>query len=217
MNAASAHSAQAHAPAKKKKSSRRIPAYLVRETIDGIDFYYRGYRSVLNKSRTLESIMADSILQFLLKNLIGDFLKLHLDRKIYFVGAGELGTHIDRQNNLGLDVVVFERSTLTADKITTKYVDVPARLVIEIDVNVELPDRDSHLFEEFVVRKVRRLFEFGTTRVVWVFTKSRKIMTATPDAPWQFYDWHHDVELMDGISLNLAARLSEEGIENPAQ
>ena len=57
---------------KKSKSARSkkagdIPAALVKETIDGIPFYYAGYRSVLNKTKTLEDIMADSGLQIDLK------------------------------------------------------------------------------------------------------------------------------------------------------
>lgn len=157
--------------------------------------------------------MADSGLQFFIKNLIGDYLKDNLDRKKYRFGVGEVGNHIDRRNNLGLDIVVFEKSVLTPDKITTKFIDVPAKLVMEIDVNVELPDRDSDLFQEFVVRKVNRLFAFGTARLIWIFTKSRKIIAATPGAPWQVYDWHHDVELIDGVSLNLSAQLKSEGID----
>ncbi len=197
----------------KKKTTRRIPAYLVRETIDGIPFYYKGYRSVLRKTKTLEDIMGDSGLQSLLKAVIYDLLRAKLSRKKYWVLSGEVGQHIDRKNNLGLDVVVFDKSVLTVNKITTKYIDVPAKLVVEIDVNAEIPDPSSDLFQEFVVRKLNRLFAFGTPRVVWVFTQSRKILAATPDAPWQFYDWRHDVELTDGITLNLAAYLKQEGIE----
>lgn len=197
-----------------QKSGRKIPAYLVREVIDGISFYYRGYRAVLNKTKKLEDIMADSGLQFFLKEHISDKLKAGLDRKKYFVGSGEIGNHIDRRNNLGLDVVVFEKSVLTPDKITTRYIDVPAKMVVEIDVNVELPDKKTDLFEEYVVRKVNRLFAFGTEKVVWVFSKSKKVITATPSAPWQVANWSDDVELMNGIVMNLDRYLKEEGM-NP--
>lgn len=37
-----------------KTAKRAIPAYLVREMIDGIPFYYRGYRQAMNKTKTLE-------------------------------------------------------------------------------------------------------------------------------------------------------------------
>jgi hypothetical protein len=196
------------------KSGRKIPAYLVSEVIDGIPFYYRGYRAVLNKSKTLEDIMADSGLQLLLKEYISELLKAGLDRKLYRIWNGEIGNHIDRRNNLGLDVVVFEKSVLTPDKITTRYVDVPAKIVVEIDVNVELPDKKTDLFEEYVVRKVNRLFAFGTEKVIWFFSKSKKVISATPHAPWQFFDWGHDIELLSGIVMNIANHLKAEGI-NP--
>lgn len=196
------------------KNGRRIPAYLVSEVIDGIPFYYRGYRAVLNKTKKLDDIMADSGLQLFLKEYISDLLKTGLNRKTYFVGSGEIGNHIDRRNNLGLDVVVFEKSVLTPDKITTRYIDVPAKMVVEIDVNVELPDKKTDLFEEYVVRKVNRLFAFGTQKVVWVFSKSKKVISATPDAPWQISNWSDDVELMNGIVMNIDQHLKEEGM-NP--
>ena len=191
--------------------ARSIPAHLVRETIDGIAFYYSGYREVLNKNKNLDGIRGDGGLQFFLKDYLYDLLKAGLDRKKYRIGSGELGFHADYRNNMGLDVVVFDRTVLTPDKITTKFVTVPAQLVVEVDVNVELPNRSTDLFEEYVVRKVRSLFAFGTQKVVWVFTKSRMVISATPAAPWTFTDWNQDVELLDGVTMNIAAYVEQEG------
>lgn len=198
----------------KPTKGRNIPAYLVRELIDGIPFYYPGYRQILNKTKTIEEAMSDSGLQFFLKLYLYDLLKDNLDKKKYRVGAGELGFHPDYRNNMGLDVVVFDRKVLTSDKITTKFVTVPAKFVLEVDVNVELPDRNSDLFQEYVVRKVRRLFTFGTEKVVWVFTKSKTVISATSDAPWQFYEWDMDVELLNGVVMNIGSYIKSEGF-NP--
>ncbi len=49
---------------KTRTKRRKIPAYLVRETIDGIEFYYPGFRQVLNKQKKLDEIMGDSGLQY---------------------------------------------------------------------------------------------------------------------------------------------------------
>ena len=195
----------------KPTKGRSIPAHLVRETIDGIAFYYAGYRDVLNKNKNLDDIMSDSGLQFFLKDYLADLLKAGLDRKKYRIAGGELGFHADYRNNMGLDVVVFDRTVLTPDKITPKFVTVPAKLVVEVDVNVELPDRSTDLFEEYVVRKMRSLFTFGTEKVVWVFTKSRMVISATPSAPWTFTDWDKDIELLDGVTMNLATYVEQEG------
>jgi hypothetical protein len=35
----------------------RIPQILVREVIDGVPFFYKAYKSVLNKTKKLEDIM----------------------------------------------------------------------------------------------------------------------------------------------------------------
>lgn len=209
----------AKAPAKKqspaRKKAEKIPDYLVREVIDGIPFYYPGFREVMNKTKTIEEIMADSILQSLLKNFLGDLLKAHLDKKLFLVLAGETGSHVDRRNNMGLDVVVFDKTILTPDKITTKYSNVPPKIVVEIDVNVEVNDTGVDLFSDFVLRKVRRLFAFGTEKVVWIFSRSKLVMVAKPDAPLQILDWDQDVELLDGITCNIAKYLEEEGISLP--
>ena len=50
-----------------------------------------------------------------------------------------------------------------------------------------MPDPKSDLFQEYVVRKIRSLFSFGTEKVVWVFTKSQMVISATPAEPWQFF------------------------------
>ncbi|MCY7327193.1 MAG: hypothetical protein LH618_01440, partial [Saprospiraceae bacterium] len=65
----------AEQPKSSPRKKRSVPAYLVRETIDGIPFYYRGYRSVLNKTKTFDEIMGDSGLQLFLKNYLGDVLR----------------------------------------------------------------------------------------------------------------------------------------------
>lgn len=198
-----------------RSGKRAIPAYLVREVIDGIPFYYRGYRQAMNKTKTLEELMSDSGLQFFIKDYLSDFLKARLNLKKYRVGAGELGFHPNYKNNMGLDVVVFDRKVLTPDKITAKFVEVPPLLVIEVDVNVELPERDSDLFQEYVVRKIRRLFASGTEKVIWIFTKSQQVFSATATAPWQVYDWDQDVELLEGVQVNLAKYIREEGFQLP--
>lgn len=116
---------------------------------------------------------------------------------------------------MGLDVVVFDKALLTPDKITTKYIDVSPKILVEIDVNVEVTDTGMDLFSDFVLRKVRRLFAFGTEKVVWIFSRSKLVMVTRPDAPLQILDWDQDVELLDGISCNIAKYLEEAGISLP--
>ena len=115
MNVAIAEIPVGNAAGPLKKVGRKIPDYLVREVIDGIPFYYAGYRSVLNKTKNIDEIMADSGLQWILKDAIGDALKAKIDRKSYKVLVGEGGSHIDHRNNLSLDVAIFDKKLLTPD------------------------------------------------------------------------------------------------------
>ena len=191
---------------------RHIPAALVREVVQGIPFYYPNYRSVLNKTKKLEDIMADSGLQAFLKNIIGDLLKAQIDRKHYYVFAGETGSHFNTRNNFGLDIAIYDRQLLTPDKITAKYVDVPPKVVLEIDVKVEMSDAAGNLFEQYIVPKIQQLFAFGAEKVIWFFTKSKTIIYATAAEQWIFPKWDSDLEVMPGVMLNIAQLMEEEGI-----
>ncbi len=194
-----------------KKYRRKIPKKFIKETIDGIPFYYRGYRSVLNKTKTIEDIMADSGLQLLIKNLLKDFLTVNLDTSKYWIFVGEVGSHLDHRSNMGLDVAIYDKKVLTIDKITNKYIDVTPTMVIEVDVNVEMEDRTSNLFEEFVLRKVRRLHQFGTKKVIWIFTKSKTVIVALPNNNWRVLEWDTTIELIEGVSVNIAQQLKDIG------
>lgn len=188
---------------------------LVKETIDDIPFYYAGFRDVLNKTKTFEEIMADSGLQTDIKAYIFGLLLRFLDHTKYKVYMGEVGSHLNHRSNMGLDVVVYEKSILTPDKITSRYIDVVPKIVVEIDVRVEARDEDNvHIFEDFVLRKVRNLHKFGTEKIIWIFTKSKTVIVATADQKWDVLDWDVEVEILDGVSFNIASYLQSEGI-NP--
>ncbi len=182
--------------------------------IDGVRFYYPGFRQAIKNKKNHESVMADSFLQSFLKNLIGDFLKSKIDKKTWMVLVGETGSHINLNNNLGMDIVIFDRTEALKQRNLLNYSNIPPNLVIEIDVNVVLPDPNSDLFQEYVVPKINRLFDFGTKKVVWVFTKSKKILSATPGQPWQFFDLGQEIPMMETVTMNLQNLMDEEGI-NP--
>ena len=50
-------------PKTSNRHGRKIPDYLIYEIMDGQPIYYRGYQSVLNKTKTLEAITGCSSLQ----------------------------------------------------------------------------------------------------------------------------------------------------------
>ena len=192
---------------------RKVPDYLVKETIDGIPYYYRGYRSVLSKKKTFEEIMGWSGLQgFIVQYFIYHVLN-RLNPKAYLIFPGETGNHLGYRNNLSLDISVFDRKTLTPERITAKYVDVPAFCVIEVDIQAEWDD--ANMTEvEFIGLKTQKLFDFGTQKLVWVLSRSKKIIVAEPGKNWEIIDWNKEIELIDGVTFNVGKYLADEGI-NP--
>ncbi|MDX2069847.1 MAG: Uma2 family endonuclease [Haliscomenobacter sp.] len=197
----------------KKSKKRKIPAFLIRETIDGVPFYYAGYKEVLNKKKTLEDIMPDSGLQSIIKAYLMRLFAQFLDWKLYQPVAGEVGNHLDHRNNLALDVAIYDKSILTPAKITNKYIDVYPKVVIEIDLKVSLEDTSIDLFAPFVLAKSKKLLSFGTERIIWVFTKSNTILVVKPGNTWEVFQMNDDVLVMDGVVMNIGTYLEEEGIE----
>lgn len=190
-----------------------IPFYLIRETIDGTPFYYARYKEVLSKKQTFEGIRADHGFHALIKTYLMLLFARALDYKLYQPVSGKVGCHLDSQNNFILDVAIYDKSILTPDKITNKYIDVYPKVVIEIDLKVTLEDTSIDLFAPFVLAKSKKLLSFGTERIIWVFTQSNTIMVVKPGNTWEVFQLNDDVVVMDGVVMNIGRYLEEEGIE----
>ena len=199
---------------KTKPKKRKIPAWLVKETIDGKPFYYAGYRSVLNKRKTLDDIIPDSSLQ----NVIKIYLVLLMGQKLnlskYWIFSGEVGLHIETSKNLALDFALVETSVCPPSKISNKHLDAPPKVVVEIDVNVESDQENFDAWEDFIIPKINKLHAFGTQKVIWIFTKSKKVVLAEAGKTWQTFNWDEDVEMLNGVVFNIAEYLKEKGIGN---
>lgn len=199
---------------KTKPKKRKIPAWLIKETIDGRSFYYAGYRSVLNKRKTLDDIMPDSGLQNVIKVYLVLLMGQKLDLSKYWVFSGEVGLHIETGKNLALDFALVETSVCPPSKISNKYLDSPPNVVVEIDVNVESDQESFDAWEDFIIPKINKLHEFGTQKVIWIFTRSKKIVLAEAGKKWETFDWDKDVELLERVTFNIADYLKEKGIGN---
>jgi hypothetical protein len=197
-----------------KRRNRKVPDYLVREVIGGISFYYKGYKEVMNKIKTLDEIMADSGLQSFIKKYLYDLLLRGLDANVYEVFMGEVGAHLEHKSNMGLDVAVFETAMLPGEKFGFKYLDVAPKLVVEVDMKVSLDDTGLESFEQFLNLKTQKLFEFGTERLLWVLSRSKKVVVAAPGEDWAIIDWNKNIEVWAGIQANIGKHLKARGI-NP--
>jgi Uma2 family endonuclease len=193
-------STQAAAPA--------IPSYLIYEILNGRPLYYRGYKEVLEKNLNPESIMGSSALQSILVSLIYGYILNNRDKKKYLPVTNEAGVHLALTDNLSCDVAIFEKGTFA---VNTKYFDVAPKIVVEVDVKIDLTDFDGIEFN-YVAEKNQRLFDFGVERVLWVLSKHRRVMVAVPNQDWIFTDWANDIPVMEGCVLNVKKLLDEEEI-----
>ena len=192
---------------RQRNRAKLIPKSLIYEVIDGKPLYYEGYKDVLANKKTSEEIVGASGLQsyiiyYLLKVL---FAKLD-DRKYRFL-TNEIGTHLDKNNNLSGDIYIYEKSKLSPDKINTHYIEVAPKIAIEIDIRIDLSDEKDF---GYVFTKTHKLLDFGVEKVFWIFTKHQKVMVATKDQDWLTKNWNQEIELLDGEYFNIGQFLADE-------
>lgn len=157
---------------------------LIYEVIDGKSFYYMGYKDVLAKKRTIEEIVYVSGLQSFIAQYLLESLYLTKTKEYYFLVG--VGTHLDKNNNLSGDIYIYDKQTLSPDKINTHYVEVAPKIAIEIDIRIDLSDEKDF---GYVFTKTHKLLDFGVEKVLWIFTK------------------HH------GEYFNIGKFLADEGVE----
>ena len=119
-------------------STNEIPSVLIHEIIDGKPLYRKGYREVLAKTKKIEDIMGSGSLQFFIIDYILGILYSEINRTKYLIATNEAGMHLDRRNNLAGDIFIFDKTVLTIDKINKHYANVPPKISIEIDLDIEL-------------------------------------------------------------------------------
>ena len=192
-----------------EKRTQKIPEYLICEIMDGQPLYYKGYKEVLKKKKNIEDIMGSSSLQALLIAYLMEIIIEGKLKKKYEVLVSEAGLHLNKNNNLAGDILIYDPAVLTADKINKRCADVPPKVVMEVDIMIEL-ENQSDL--QYIERKMAKLFAFGTEKVIWVLTAVKKVMVAVAGKFWQIHDWDNDIELLDDVSFNIAAYLKEKGI-----
>jgi Uma2 family endonuclease len=187
----------------------KVPSYLVKEILDDMPVFYKGYKAVLRKEKSIEDIMGASGLQIFIVRYLFRLLDRNLDDNLFYVFTGECGLHLSKGTNLSGDVLVFDKQTLTPDLIDTHYLNIPPLIDIEIDVEI-----DNTTFSDFdyIQRKTDNLLKFGTQKVIWILTKTQKIIVAEPNKDWLMIDWQKDVEITNGITFNVPQYLKKEGV-----
>ncbi len=195
----------------KTETEKAIPQSLIYEVLDGKPLYRKGYKDVLNKTKTLEEIMACSTLQ---SEVIGHLLRTlyrRSDESKYRIHTNEPGLHVNHKNNLASDIFIYDKKVLTAEHINNKYANVTPKIAIEVDVAVEF--EGGLTFENYTGAKNSHLLKFGAEKVLWILTKEKKVWVETLKDGLQILDWNTDIEIFDGITFNIGEYLKSEGIE----
>jgi Uma2 family endonuclease len=183
---------------------------LVYEHLDGKDLYYKNYREVLKGNKKLEEIMGSSALQALIVEYLLGIFYAGLNRHLYRIFSNEIGVHISANENIAHDIAIYDKKILTADKISKQYTDVPAELAVEIDIKIDISEAKDY---DYVNRKTQTVLDFGTKKLIWVFSETQKVMIAEKDKDWIITDWNKEIDLLEGLQFNIANYLKTEGIE----
>ncbi len=195
-------------PKMAKPILRKIPQQLVYEILDGQPIYYKGYREVIQNKKSFEEIVGASGIQSIIVYYLLSFISKFINEDTYSVLTNEAGLHLDRRSNLSNDIAIYETSVLTPDKINRMYVDVPPKIVIEIDIDGDV----EHLTESgYIYKKTQKMLAFGTEKVVWVLTAAQVVIVATNEKI-ETYNWNKDIELMDSQQFNIGQYLDKKGI-----
>lgn len=189
-----------------KSKTEKVPSALIYEMDEGRPIYYRGYKEVLNKTKTLEQIMGTSIIQSLLIELIKDSIKLQLGKE-YTLLSSELGIQFSKKSWRNTDIAVFLKKDLIAAKNEDKYAAIPPEIVNEVDTKADLEEMPDPM--DYFHTKTDQLLDFGVKQVLWVFTKTKKFMLAVPGKRWETGNWEEDFMLLGGVRLNVKGLLEE--------
>ncbi len=194
---------------KRKPKIQKIPPHLIYEEMNGKPLYYKGYKAVLSGKKNLSEIMGCSSLQSVLVSILHGYIFNLINRKKYLLGSNEAGLHLSLNENLASDIAIFEKDKIVLDD---KYFTVPPKVVIEVDIKIDLAETEWNNEIEYLLNKSQKLLDFGVERIIWITTKAKKVFVITPSDKWYVVNYQEDIQVLDDCTLNIAKLLEEEGI-----
>ena len=190
------------------KKREAISEQLVYEELNGRKLYRKGYKDVINQTKTIEEIMGCSSLQGTIVSVLLSFLYRNIEDLGYEIITNEIGLHVSLGNNLSSDIIVYNHNDFIEYRIDEHYFNVAPKMVIEVDVKIDL-EKISDV--DYIADKTQTLFAFGVERVIWVFTTKRKVILAQPNQDWIIRDWSKDFDVIDGHAINLMVMIEKKG------
>ena len=176
----------------------RLLKSLVYEMWDGKPVYYAGYEKVLKGIKTVEQVVSSSLQQgTIVARLVGYLVNL-IDLDQYVVATNEVGVQFKKGDWRACNVAIFRLEDL-ADQDENKYAWVPPKAATEVDTKADMGQFDSAF--DYYEKKTIKLLDFGVEKVIWLFTKFRKVWIAEAGKDWLIRDWNHPVEVMTGCQF----------------
>jgi Uma2 family endonuclease len=189
---------------------QNITDYLIYEIMDRKPVYYKGYEDVLLGKKQVEQIIGSNLLRSYILSIITAKIFNFLDDDLFTI-LTHTTIHLDKSNNLAGDILIFDTETLPGSDIDEHYADVPAKIAIEVDVTADTSDIGG--VDTYVYKKVRKLLDFGVERVIWINTATKTILIADDNlASWIVQDWNKDIEILEGLTINIPAFLLKKKI-----
>jgi Uma2 family endonuclease len=185
-----------------------IPKQLVYEELNGCKLYRKGYKDVINQTKTIEEIMGCSSLQGIIISVFLSYLYRNIEDEGYAIITNEIGLHVSLGNNLSSDIILYDAQDAIKYQFNEHYFNVAPKMVIEVDVKIDLVNISD---VDYIADKTQTLFGFGVERVIWVFTTKRKVILAQPNQDWIIRDWAKDFDIIDGHAINLMAMIEKKG------
>lgn len=190
--------------------SNSVPSFLIREVLNGEPIYYKGYKDVLVGTKVFDEVMGDSAEKLaVIEYLTHSFLS-GPDRHQYRIITNDAGLMIDQNNDLSGDIQLFDAKAFPIKKEKSPFAVIPPAVHIEIDTHIE---SDKLTDQEYIRKKIKTLLNFGTTKVIWIFSDSKTVLIATKEGQ-KVVDWWEDINLTPRFSFNLGTFLQE--LEAPA-
>lgn len=192
--------------ASSRKKLPPVPDYLIYEMDEGKPIYYRGYKDVLEGNKTPEEIMGSSILQSILIELIKNYINSKLIKN-HVILSNELGLLFSKKSWRLADIAIFDKKSLLEAGITDEYSKIPPKIVIEVDTKAHFENVSD--IDYYYHHKTDQLLDFGVERVIWIYTRAEKFMTAEKNKRWETASWKEDLDIMGGIVVNIPQLIEE--------
>ena len=68
-------------------------------------------------------------------------------------------------------------------------------------------------FDLKIKKKTNTLLDFGTKKVIWVFTSTQQVLVAEKDKDWLWINWNKPVQVKKEHSFCIGKYLEEKGVK----